>query len=117
MKTAFIISAIAACYAFFATSKMLPQFVHDLCSRGYDKHAHCLIFFVLEIVSVLVFPKIPPLSIAAVLAIIGCIVEVLQGFTGRNACMLDVFSNCAGLFFALIFIHCFNYLTKINFSL
>ena len=108
MKTAFIISAIAVCYAFFATSKMLPQFVHTLCSRGYDKHAHCLIFFCLQIMSVLIFPKMPPLSIASILCLIGCVIEVLQTFSGRSACILDIFSNCAGLFFALIFIQLFN---------
>jgi VanZ family protein len=108
MKIAFIVSVLAVCYAFFASADMLPQFVHELNSRGYDKYAHGLIFFVLELVCVLVFRNWSPISIAMFLVCIGIGIEILQSFTGRSMCILDVFSNCAGLFFALIFIQLLN---------
>ena len=114
MKIALIISAFFALYAFFATSKMLPNWVHFLCSRGYDKHAHCAIFFVLEIMCVLVFRDYAPLSIAAVLSCLGVWIEIGQHYTHRTGDILDVFSNCAGLFFALLIIQFFN---SLKFSL
>lgn len=114
MKTALIISAIAACYAFFATSKMLPSWVHQLCASGYDKHAHFVIFCVLQVICTLNFRDYTPLSIAAVLAITGILIEFLQQFTERSFCVQDIFANMAGLLFAIFLTQLFN---KFNFSL
>jgi len=108
MKVLLIAFSICSIFAFFASAKMLPLWVHRLNSQGYDKHAHFLIFCVLQVICCLNFRDFAPLSIAAFLCVIGMAVEVFQGFLGRNACILDVFSNCAGLFFALIFIQLFN---------
>ena len=110
MKIALIISAIFACYAFFATSKMLPSWVHELNCKGYDKHAHALIFCVLQVVCVFVFQSIAPLSIATILAVIGVAIEFLQKFSGRSFCVMDIFSNMAGILIAVLFLHFLNLL-------
>lgn len=109
MKTALIISAIAACYAFFATSKMLPNWVHTLCASGYDKHAHFIIFCILTVICIYDFKNIPPIRIAAAWVIIGAITEVMQHhFTNRTGDIQDFFANCAGILFALFITQLFN---------
>lgn len=115
MRAILIISLAVSVYAFFAPAKAYPSWVHTLNAQGYDKHAHALIFFLLEVLCVCVFRNYTPLSIAAFLAGIGVLIEVLQHHSHRTGDILDVFSNCAGLFFALIFIQLFN--KFLNFSL
>lgn len=89
---------------------MFPSWVHELNCRGYDKHAHALIFCVLQVIFVFVFRSIAPLSIAASLTLVGVAIEFLQKFSGRSFCMMDIFSNMAGILIAVLFLNFFNIL-------
>ncbi len=114
MKIALFIFFFSSIFAFFASAKMLPNWVHILNQQGYDKHAHALIFCVLQLACVVVFPKSDPLSIAVVLSVLGVCIEIGQHYlTNRTGDIMDVFANMAGVLTALFLTQLFN---KFNFS-
>lgn len=110
MKVLLFTFAIGSIFAFFASAKMLPNWVHNLNSKGYDKHAHFLMFCVLQVACSQVFKKTDPLSIAAYLCLLGAITEIGQHYltTERSGDINDLFADMAGVLFALFLIQLFN---------
>lgn len=112
MKIVLIAFSLISIFAFFASAKMLPNWVNYLCSKGYDKHAHFLIFCVLQVFCTLVFAEKAPLSIAVILVASGIFVEIGQHFlTARTGDIMDVFANMAGVLTAFFLTQLFNKLS------
>ena len=109
MKILLVLFSILSLFAFFASANRLPFFVHFLCSKGYDKHAHFAVFCVLQIFCVFAFQNYTPLSIAAILTLAGISIEIGQHcFTERTGDIMDVFADMAGILAALFLTQLFN---------
>lgn len=103
-------------FALFASANILPSWVHYLCSQGYDKVAHVLIFGIAFLLWIWADSKANPLSIAVILSHLGLTVELLQNYYahGRTFSWGDAIANALGILIALLFTLFFN-IFKIRF--
>lgn len=83
---------------------MLPAWIIQLGSKGYDKPLHSIIFLNLE---VLLFFYYPTRLITIFFSLIGCgvLIELLQKSTGRYFSIGDIVADVVGLLLGLLVIY------------
>jgi VanZ family protein len=67
-----------------------------------DKQAHFMAFYGLASLCFLAFPKTRRAEMALVLVTIGALLEVAQGFTGRDMDVFDVIADSCGVYAVVI---------------
>jgi VanZ family protein len=108
MKLFLILVVFSASFLLLTISgKYLPDFVHKLNREGWDKLAHTIIFFVIELVCFyLLYPllkiKISYKTTFLVLSLIGIFIEFIQWRTGREFSYLDMLANCIGVLLGIL---------------
>ena len=70
-----------------------------------DKTDHLVAFVTLTILGRVAYQRLPSLLLAAGIVLLGILIEVTQGFVGRDASALDVAWDCAGILIGLIAAH------------
>jgi VanZ family protein len=66
-----------------------------------DKAVHFTTFYVLELLTLLAFPRTRLLAPVVGLVLFGGGIEIAQGFTGRDASLWDLAADTAGVLAAL----------------
>ena len=87
--------------------KYLPDFVHRLNSKGWDKLAHTLIFLAIELTCFyLLYPIInyhpSPRITFLILFLLGIFLEFIQLLNGREFSYLDMLANGLGIILGIL---------------
>ena len=93
-RAAFIAWAGFLVYSMLAT----PDFAKETRRLiPWDKASHVIGFYVLTLVSLVAFPRIPALVKITAFAGCGLLIELIQPLTGRDLDLVDAFANLVGI--------------------